>query len=103
VAEADALHDPVSLSVARVCAAFVFLWVGNLPEAEAIIEQLASDAETHSLTPYQTMAQGLLGGLAIRRGDATAAVVLLLDCLETMRKRHYEVFASVIGGDLAKH
>ena len=102
VVEAEALDHPVSLSVARLCTAFVLMWVGNLSEAEAIIARLALDTETYSLTPYQTVAQGLSGELAIRRGDATTAVPLLAGCLEAMRRRRYEVFASVVVGDLAE-
>jgi len=47
------------------------------------------------------MAQGLLGGLAITRGDARP---LSYSCSTAGNhaQRHYEVFASVIGGDLAE-
>ncbi|MDB5480907.1 MAG: Signal transduction response regulator Disease resistance protein Tetratricopeptide [Caulobacteraceae bacterium] len=102
VAEADSLGDPVSSCVARFYAAFVFLWVGNLPEAEAIIAQVASDAQTHSLTPYQAVAQALLGDLTLRRGDATTAVPLLRGSVETMRTRRYAPSAPLFTGALAE-
>ena len=102
VAEADVLADPVSSCVARVYAAFSLLWVGNLPEAEPIIAQVASDARTHSLTPYLAVAQGLLGELTLRGGEATTAVSLLSSSLEAMRARRYAPSAPLFAGDLAE-
>jgi predicted ATPase len=102
VAEAAALEHPVSLSAALICAAFVFLQIGNLSDAEALIEQVISEAEKNSLAPFQAAALGLRGGLAIRRGEAAKAIPLLSDCLEIMRSRRHDVLVSLFARDFAQ-
>jgi len=100
--EAEALEGPVTLSVTLICMAFVFLWIGNLSEAEAIIERATSHTKKHSLTPYHAVAVALRGELAVRRGEAAAAIPILMDCLQTMRSRRYLVQTPAFASDLAE-
>jgi predicted ATPase len=100
VSEAEALGFPICISL--VYTVFVFLWMGNWLEAEAIIDRLISDTAQHSLAPFHAVALGLKGELALRRGEALDAIPLLLGCLQTMRSRQYEILVSVFTSDLAE-
>jgi predicted ATPase len=102
VSEAEALECPITLCISLIYTVFVFLWMGDWPEAEAIIERLISDTAKHSLAPFHALALGLKGELALRRGEAAHAIPLLLGCLQTMRSRQYEILASVFTSDLAE-
>jgi predicted ATPase/DNA-binding winged helix-turn-helix (wHTH) protein len=102
VAEAEAFDHPVTLCIARIYTVFVFLWRGDLADAEAIIEALHADTLKYSLAPYQAVAQGLAGELALRRGDAAAALSLLSGSLPTLRAERHEVLTSVFSSDLAQ-
>ncbi len=102
ISEAEALEHPVTLCISLIYTVFVFLWMGDWPEAEVIIERLISDTAKHSLVPYHAVALGLKGELAVRRGEAADAIALLSDCLQTMRSGRHEILASVFTSDLAE-
>jgi tetratricopeptide (TPR) repeat protein len=82
--EAGTLTHPVRLCIVLIYAAPVFLWIGDWPTAEAIIERLIAHAERHSLAPYHAVGVGLKGELSLRRGDVDAGIRLLRWCLETL-------------------
>jgi predicted ATPase/DNA-binding winged helix-turn-helix (wHTH) protein len=82
--EAGTLTHPVRLCIILIYAAPVFLWIGDWPTAEAIIERLIAHAERHSLAPYRAVGVGLKGELSLRRGDVDAGIRLLRTCLETL-------------------
>jgi hypothetical protein len=63
----------VTLTIVLHWAASVFLWVGDLANAEKHIDRFISRAETHWLGPYLAVGRGLKAELAIRRGDAQNA------------------------------
>jgi predicted ATPase len=102
MSEAERIENPLSLSVALMCTAFVFLWIGNLSEAEAIIERLTAHTKRFSLTPYLAAAMGLRGELAVRRGEASRAIPILTECLRIMRSQRHGVLTSVVAGDFAE-
>jgi predicted ATPase/DNA-binding winged helix-turn-helix (wHTH) protein len=102
LAEAEALDHPATLCTTLTATASLFLWIGNLSEVEAIIERLISVAGKDSLGPYQTAAAALRGGLAVRRGEAEAAMPQLSGCLQTMRSRRHGVLMSVFASMLAE-
>jgi tetratricopeptide (TPR) repeat protein len=82
--EAGKLAHPVNLSNCLIYAVSVFLWIGDWPAAEAIIERLVAQAERHSLAPHHAVGVGSRGELSLRRGDADAGIRLLRTCLETL-------------------
>jgi tetratricopeptide (TPR) repeat protein len=100
--EAEAVEHPATLCVALLGVFPVYLWTGDLAEAETIIERLMSCADKHSLTPYQTVAMGLRGQIAVRRDDPSAAIALLSRCLQIMRSQRHLVRTSVFAGELAR-
>jgi predicted ATPase/DNA-binding winged helix-turn-helix (wHTH) protein len=102
LSEAEALEHPVTLCILLIYTTFVFLWSGEWSEAEALVERLTSESEKYSLGPYSAVAMGFRGELAIRRGDAPAAIPVLVSCLQTMRLERHEVFASAFISALAE-
>jgi predicted ATPase/DNA-binding winged helix-turn-helix (wHTH) protein len=102
MSEAERIENPLSLSVALMCTAFVFLWIGNLSEAEAIIERLTAHTKRFSLTPYHAAAMGLRGELAVRRGEASRAIPILTECLRILRSQRHGVLTSVVAGAFAE-
>jgi predicted ATPase/DNA-binding winged helix-turn-helix (wHTH) protein len=102
VSEAEALEHPVTLCIALIYTVFVFLWSGEWPEAETIVQRLTLETEKYFLAPFSAVAMGLRGELAIRRGEAPAAIPVLVSSLQTMRRERHEVFASAFVSGLAE-
>jgi tetratricopeptide (TPR) repeat protein len=82
--EGGKLAHPVNLCNCLIYAVSVFLWIGDWPAAEAIIERLTAHAERHSLAPHHAVGVGSKGELSLRRGDADAGIRLLRTCLEAL-------------------
>jgi tetratricopeptide (TPR) repeat protein len=103
--DADEFEHPVTLGIALIWAAPVFIWSGDWTAAEAIIVRLVAHAARYSLGPYQAIGLGLMGDLSIRRGDAQRGIRLLGDCLDEVRAAcHYyltPIFTSAMAEGLA--
>jgi tetratricopeptide (TPR) repeat protein len=82
--EAGRLAHPVNLCNCLIYAVSVFLWIGDWPAAEPLIERLIAQAEKHSLAPHHAVGVGSKGELSLRRGDADDGIRLLRTCLETL-------------------
>jgi predicted ATPase/DNA-binding winged helix-turn-helix (wHTH) protein len=102
VREAEAHAHQVTLCISLIYTMFVFLWRGDWSEAEANVERLISETERHSLHPYYAVALGLRGELAMRQGEAAAAIPMLLGCLQALRSERHEVLTAVFTSDLAE-
>jgi predicted ATPase len=94
VKDAERVGHPVTLTIVLHWAASVFLWVGDLANAEKHIDWFISRAETHSLGPYLAVGRGLKAELAIRRGDAKNGVEILRDCLGKLHAARYELLTT---------
>jgi predicted ATPase/DNA-binding winged helix-turn-helix (wHTH) protein len=94
VKDAERVGHPVTLTIVLHWAASVFLWVGDLANAEKHIDRFISRAETHSLGPYLAVGRGLKAELAIRRGDAQNGVNVLQACLEQLHVARYELLTT---------
>jgi predicted ATPase len=94
VKDAERVGHPVTLTIVLHWAASIFLWVGDLANAEKHIDWFISRAETHSLGPYLAVGRGLKAELAIRRGDAENGVEILRDCLEKLHASRYELLTT---------
>jgi predicted ATPase/DNA-binding winged helix-turn-helix (wHTH) protein len=94
VEEASSMAHPVSMSRALVWAVSVFLWAGDLDNADANTDLLISHAESHAMGPYLALGRGYKAVLAIRRGDATTGVESLQRCLETLHAVRYELLTA---------
>jgi len=102
VRDAAALDHPVTLSIALIWAVSVFLWTGDLDDAEEHIERFLSRAESNSLGPYVAVGRGFQGELAIRRGDAKRGIEELQSCLQALHRARYEMLTAAFNISLAQ-
>lgn len=91
IREAKRSDQPASLDLALFWAPGMFLWVGDLGNAEEYADRLISHGETHFLRPFLAAGRGYKGALAIRRGDARAGVKDLQACLEQLHAMRYRM------------
>jgi predicted ATPase/DNA-binding winged helix-turn-helix (wHTH) protein len=102
IRDAEALHHPVTLCIAMIWTAYVFLWIGDWPGAEEIIERLVALTTRYSLGPYQSVALGLRGQLLAGRGNLTEGIPLLRQHLATLRQARHQVLTTVFATALAE-
>ena len=91
IKDAERSTNPASLAVALAWVPDIFVWIGDLQNAEEYADWLISHAEANSLRPYVHVGRGYKGALAIRRGDASDGVETLQECLEQLHAVHYEM------------
>ncbi len=82
---------PVNLCMTLIYAATVFLWRGDLDEAERLIQRLVAHAARHSLGPHKTVGLALSGELSIARGDLAEGVGLLRRALAVLKAEKHRV------------
>jgi predicted ATPase len=70
--------------------ATVFLWRGDLDEAEQLIGRLVAHAARHSLGPCHTVGMALSGELSIARGNPLEGVALLQHALEVLQAAKHQ-------------
>jgi predicted ATPase/DNA-binding winged helix-turn-helix (wHTH) protein len=102
IEEAERIANPIVLSIVLRHAMVLFLWIGDLPYAEELVDWFISNARSHSLAPQIAAGRGLKGELAIRRGDAPGGVDSLQGCLEELRTAHYGLMLSAFHISLAE-
>jgi predicted ATPase/DNA-binding winged helix-turn-helix (wHTH) protein len=102
VKDAQRVDHPVTLTIVLHWAASVFLWIGDLANAEKHIAWFCARAETHSLGPYLAVGRGLKAVLAIRRGDAKNGVEVLRGCLEKLHAARYELLTTAFNISLVR-
>jgi predicted ATPase/DNA-binding winged helix-turn-helix (wHTH) protein len=85
---------PVDLCISLIYGTTVFLWRSDFGEAEDLITRLMEHATKHTLGPYQTIARGLAGELAVNRGQAEHGNELLRKALEDMKAFRYQTLSS---------
>ncbi len=102
VENAEQLDHPVTLTLVLHWAAAVYLWVGDLDEAERHIDWFLSRAETYSLGPYLAVGRGLKGDLAIRRGNPQLGVEMLETSLARLHAARYELVSTALSISLAQ-
>jgi predicted ATPase/DNA-binding winged helix-turn-helix (wHTH) protein len=98
---ATARNHPANLCMTLIFTATVFLWRGDLDEAERLIRRLIAHAAQHSLRPYHTLAMALSGELSIARGDAAEGVTLLRRALEGLQAAKHNSLTPALHGALA--
>ena len=94
VKDAECMGHAVTLSIVLHWSTAVFLWTGDLLNAEKHLDWFISRAETYSLGPYVAVGLGLRGELAIRRGDAKNGVENLQACLARLHAARYELLTT---------
>jgi predicted ATPase/DNA-binding winged helix-turn-helix (wHTH) protein len=91
IRDAERKDHPASLGLALSWAPEISLWIGDLQSAGEYSDWLLSHAAAHSLGPYQAVARGYTGSLAIGRGDARTGVEDLQNCLEQLHAMRYRM------------
>jgi hypothetical protein len=75
--EALSREHPVSRCVALIYTSLLFLWIGDLPRARSLIEQLIAYAGRYSLEPFRAAGLALKGELAIACDEIEIGIDLL--------------------------
>jgi len=89
--EAERRNQPTSLGFVLYWAPELFLWMGDLQNAEEYAERLISHGKTNFLRHYLGVGHGYEGALAIIRGDASGGVESLKGCLEQLHAIGYKM------------
>lgn len=76
---------PFNLCMTLIFTATVFLWRGDLDEAEQLIRRLIAHAARHSLGPCHTVGLALSGELSVARGNPSEGVALLRRAVEVLQ------------------
>jgi len=87
----EAANLDVSLSLALHWSVPVFLWTGELQEAETHMDWHNARVQSHSTAPEFAIGRGMKGQLEIYRGDAKEGVELLQSSLEALGLGQYEL------------
>src|SRR5262249_10395671 len=88
---AERRNRPTSLEFVLYWAPELFLWMGDLQNAQEYAGRLSAHLETHFLSHYLAVGRGYKGALAILRGDASGGVEKLKGCLEQLRVTRYKM------------
>jgi tetratricopeptide (TPR) repeat protein len=100
--EAASRDHPVSICISLVYASTFLLWIGDLPRASDLIEQLIVHAGRYSLAPYRAAGIALKGELAIAREEPEAGLDLLRSALGTLHAQRYNLLTTGFIGALAE-
>jgi predicted ATPase/DNA-binding winged helix-turn-helix (wHTH) protein len=93
---------PVNLCMTLIYTATVFLWRGDLDEAEQLISRLIAHAARHSLGPYHTVGLALIGELSIARGNSAEGVTHLRRALGTLQAEKHHALTPALHVALAE-
>jgi predicted ATPase/DNA-binding winged helix-turn-helix (wHTH) protein len=91
VKDAQDVDHPLALSIVLRQAVLLFLWIGDLPRAEQLIDWYIANARLHALAPQMAVGRALEGEVAVRRGDAQRGVEILRNCITELHAVRYEM------------
>jgi hypothetical protein len=90
-------EHPVSTCVSLIYTSLLFLWIGDLPRARSLIEQLIAHAGRYSLEPFRAAGLALKGKLAIDCDETEYGIALLRNMLKTIHEHYYLLVPTVTG------
>lgn len=93
--DAEQQRHPISMCIALIYGAPIFIWNGAWDIAATLIERLIAHADQHMLGPYHAVGKGLKGELLVNRGESAAGVALLEECLASLQSDHHQVLSTV--------
>ena len=102
VSSARASENPIDLAMALFLAAQVRLWRGDLADAVAAVDEGRRLAGEHGFGLWLAGLGGVAGGIALARGNATAAVPELAQSLDDFRRIGVLVHVPALLGGLAE-
>ena len=94
VEASEAMGHPAALALVLAGAASVFLWAGDLDNAQYHTDLSLSHAEANALGPLVAIGQGRKAELAILRGNTKAGVKDLQATLERLHAARHEVLTT---------
>jgi predicted ATPase/DNA-binding winged helix-turn-helix (wHTH) protein len=100
--EAVKRDHPLNVCLSIVYTATVFLWRGDLDEAEQLSGRLVTHAARHALGPYHAVGLALTGELAVVRGDPAAGVPLLRRAVGMLQAERYNILTPAFHRALAE-
>jgi tetratricopeptide (TPR) repeat protein len=102
IREAELLEQPLTLGISLIWTIYVFLWVGDLANAEILIERLIDHSARHFLGPYHAVGIGQKGELLLRRGDVAAGIEHLRRSQATLYATRHRIMTTVFATALAE-
>jgi len=93
---------PVNLCMTLIYTATVFLWRGDLDEAEQLVRRLIAHAARHSLGPYHTVGLALTGELSVARGNPAEGVAHLRRALGVLQAEKHHALTPALHVALAE-
>jgi predicted ATPase/DNA-binding winged helix-turn-helix (wHTH) protein len=102
VEASEAMGHPAALALVLAGAASVFLWAGDLDNAQYHTDLSLSHAEANALGPLVAIGQGRKAELAILRGNAKAGVKDLQATLDRLHAVRHEVLTTEFNIALAQ-
>ena len=102
VEASEAMGHPAALALVLAGAASIFLWAGDLDDAQYHTDLSLSHAEANALGPLVAIGQGRKAGLAILRGNTKAGVKDLQATLERLHAVRHEVLTTEFNIALAQ-
>jgi predicted ATPase/DNA-binding winged helix-turn-helix (wHTH) protein len=102
VQDAAGADHPITLCIALIWAATVFLWNCDWIGAEESIDRLIALAAGRSLMQYRAAGFGLKGYLQVKRGAAADGIDLLTASIADMRAHRYGLLIAPFSGTLAE-
>lgn len=102
IREADRRGHPVSICIALIYATTVALWSEDADLAGQRIGRLLAHASRHALTPYRVVGEGLMGQLAVQRGDLAEGVSAIERALTYCQIEGHQVLSTEMMASLAR-
>jgi predicted ATPase len=102
VEASQAMGHPAALALVLAGAASIFLWAGDLDDAQYHTDLSLSHAEANALGPLVAVGQGRKAELAILRGNTKAGVKDLQATLERLHAARHEVLTTEFNIALAQ-
>jgi predicted ATPase len=102
VREAEQLEQPLTLGIALIWTIYVFLWTGDWPNADSMIDRLIQHSAKHSLGPYHAVGIGQKGELLLRQGDIPAGIDHLRRSQATLYSTRHRIMTTVFATALAE-
>lgn len=101
-ADPMARAHPVTFCIVMIWGLSVFHWVGDLLNAESMIDQLTAHAEQHGLTTYLAAGSALKGRAMVMRGQIGPGISFMRASLERLHESTYELYSTELNCTLAQ-
>ncbi len=102
IIEAQRLSRPVDICISLIYTESVFAWRGDWEDATRVTNELAAQAERHSLLPYLAVATALRGELLVKTGRAQEGCQLLKQAASKLAAERHAVLLTAFAGALAE-